>query len=79
MKTAAICVRKATEQNGVADESRSVTRQVEHARAYATAKGWTVVDEYVYMDDAISGAEFQDRPGYMRLLDALNPPRRSRC
>jgi DNA invertase Pin-like site-specific DNA recombinase len=71
--TAAIYARKSTEQNGIADEGKSVTRQVEHARAYATAKGWTVIDEYVYVDDAISGAEFQNRPGYMRLLNALKP------
>lgn len=73
MTTAAIYARKSTEQHGIADEGKSVTRQVEHARAYATAKGWTVVDEYVYVDDAISGAEFQNRPGYMRLLNALKP------
>ena len=33
--TAAIYARKSTEQNGVADESKSVARQVDHARAYA--------------------------------------------
>ena len=73
MRTAAIYARKSTEQNGVADESKSVTRQVDHARAFAAAEGWTVVDEYIYVDDAISGAEFQNRPGYMRLLNALKP------
>jgi DNA invertase Pin-like site-specific DNA recombinase len=39
---AAIYARKSTEQNGVADEQKSVARQVEHARAYADRKGWTV-------------------------------------
>ncbi len=34
--------RKSTEQNGVGDEEKSVTRQIEHARAYAARKGWTV-------------------------------------
>ena len=42
---AAIYARKSTEQNGVADEQKSVARQVDHARAYARAKGWTVDDE----------------------------------
>jgi hypothetical protein len=28
--TAAICARKSTEQNGVADEAKLVTRQIEH-------------------------------------------------
>jgi DNA invertase Pin-like site-specific DNA recombinase len=39
---AAIYARKSTEQTGVADEDKSVARQVEHATAYATRKGWTV-------------------------------------
>ena len=34
---AAILARKSTEQVGVTDEQRSVTRQVEHARAIAAA------------------------------------------
>ncbi|MCI0407339.1 MAG: recombinase family protein [Acidobacteria bacterium] len=55
---AAIYARKSTEQNGVGDEEKSVVRQVEHARAYATRKGWSVADEHVYMEDGISGAEF---------------------
>ena len=38
MTTAAIYARKSTEQNGIADEGKSVTRPFEHARAYATAK-----------------------------------------
>ena len=40
--SAAIYARKSTEQNGVADEQRSVARQVYQARQYATRKGWTV-------------------------------------
>ena len=35
----AIYARKSTEQVGVTDEQRSVTRQIEHARAYALARG----------------------------------------
>jgi site-specific DNA recombinase len=70
---AAIYVRKSTEQNGVADEQKSVARQAEHARQYAERKGWAVADEYVYVDDGISGAEFANRPGYLRLLNALKP------
>jgi DNA invertase Pin-like site-specific DNA recombinase len=65
---AAVYVRKSTEQNGVADEQKPVARQAEHARQYAERKGWTVADEYVYVDDGISGAEFAHRPGYLRLL-----------
>lgn len=39
---AAIYVRKSTEQHGVADEQKSVTRQIEHASEYAGGKGWMV-------------------------------------
>src|SRR6188508_231243 len=70
---AAIYARKSTDQSGVADDQKSVARQVEHARAYATRKGWTVVDEHVYVDDGISGAEFANRPGFLRLMNALKP------
>jgi DNA invertase Pin-like site-specific DNA recombinase len=70
---AAIYARKSTEQNGVPDEQKSVARQVEHATIYAVSKGWTVADEHVYVDDGISGAEFANRPGFVRLMNALKP------
>lgn len=73
---AAIYARKSTEQTGVADEARSVTRQIEHATLYANKKGWTVPDELIFVDDGISGAEFERRPGFQRLLASLKlrPP-----
>jgi site-specific DNA recombinase len=70
---AAIYARKSTDQNGLVDEARSVTRQIDHATAYALKKGWTVADEHVYVDDGISGAEFVKRPGFLRLMNALKP------
>jgi DNA invertase Pin-like site-specific DNA recombinase len=70
---AAIYARKSTEQNGVADEQKSVARQIEHARQYAIRKGCTVDDTYIYVDDGISGAEFANRPGFLRLMNALKP------
>ena len=73
MITAAIYARKSTDQSAVADEAKSVTRQIEHATAYAARKGWTVRDEHVYVDDGISGAEFANRPGFVRLMAALKP------
>lgn len=73
---AAIYARKSTEQNGIADEAKSVTRQIEHAREYAVRKGWTVADDSVFVDDGISGAEFDNRPGFQRLLsEAARRPR----
>jgi hypothetical protein len=38
LMTAAIYARKSTEQTGVADEAKSVARQVENARAFAVAR-----------------------------------------
>ncbi|HJZ60386.1 MAG TPA: recombinase family protein, partial [Gemmataceae bacterium] len=70
---AAIYARKSTEQNGVGDEDKSVTRQIEHAKAYAVKRGWLVADEHIYVDDGISGAEFVKRPGFLRLMNALKP------
>jgi site-specific DNA recombinase len=72
-RTAAIYARKSTNQSGVSDEQRSVARQVEHARAYAQRKGWAVSQEHVFVDDGISGAEFANRPGFLRLMNALKP------
>jgi site-specific DNA recombinase len=70
---AAIYARKYTEQNGVGDEEKSVTRQIEHAEAYAAQKRWAVYDEHIYVDDGISGAEFVKRPGFLHLMNTLKP------
>ena len=70
---AAIYARKSTEQTGTAEEAKSVTRQIDHARAYAAVKGWTIAEAHVYVDDGISGAEFAKRPGLVRLMNALTP------
>jgi site-specific DNA recombinase len=70
---AAIYARKSTEQAGVADDQKSVARQLDHARTYATAKGWMADDRYQYVDDGISSAEFANRPGFLRLMNALKP------
>jgi DNA invertase Pin-like site-specific DNA recombinase len=70
---AAIYTRKSTEQAGVGDDQRSIARQIEHARAYAAGKGLGVADEHVYVDDGVSGAEFTNRPSFVRLMNALRP------
>ncbi len=56
MKVAAIYARKSTEQN-VSDDAKSVTRQVDNARAFAAAQGWTVDDRFIFVDDGVSGAD----------------------
>ena len=63
----------------MADEQKSVTRQIEHTRQYATRKGWLLADDHVYVDDGISGAEFANRPGFLRLMNALKPRAPFRC
>ena len=56
---AAVYARKSTEQAGVADEQKSVTRQVEHARQYAEHKGW--VSQPFRLADAPSGSNSRKR------------------
>ena len=68
----AVYARKSTDQTGVADEQKSVSRQVQHARQYAERKGWIVADDHVHADDGISGAEFASRPGFLRLMNSLS-------
>ena len=70
---AAIYARKSNEQNDRSKEDTSCARQIAHARQFAVEKGWTVVDEYVFEDDGIGGAEFAKRPGFLRLLNSLKP------
>jgi site-specific DNA recombinase len=70
---AAVYARKSTEQHEVAEDARSVTRQIERATQYAGTKGWVVAAEHIYSDDGISGAEFEKRPGFLRLMNALRP------
>ena len=70
---AAIYARKSTDQTGVSDAEKSVARQIDHGRAYAERKGWAVADAHIYVDDGISGAEFANRPGFVRLMNALTP------
>src|SRR5579862_3514300 len=72
MIAAAVYARKSTDQH-VTDEQKSVERQIENARAYAVRQGWTVADEHIYVDDGISGAEFANRPAFVRLMAALSP------
>lgn len=67
---AVIYARRSVEERGKADESKSVTRQVENARAFATSNGWQVVPELVFVDDGISGAEFEKRPRFQEMLAA---------
>jgi site-specific DNA recombinase len=66
-KTAAIYARKSNDQN-VDSDDKSVTRQIENARAFAQARGWTVVAEFT--DDGISGAETRRLVAKQRMMAA---------
>ena len=72
---AAIYARKSPNPDAaaIADDARSVIRQVERARQYAARKGWTVAEAHIYQDDQISGAEYARRPDFLRLMNALKP------
>jgi DNA invertase Pin-like site-specific DNA recombinase len=69
---AAVYARKSTEQTGADADAKSVARQIDNARAFAAAQGWTVHDSFIYADDAISGAEIKKLVNRQRLLDAVD-------
>lgn len=69
---AAIYARKSNEQRDRADEEKSVARQISRGREFAERKlGSEVPDEFIFIDDAISGAEFDKRDDLLRLLRFL--------
>ena len=68
---AAIYARKSTDDNDKTADNKSVTRQVDHAKKYASSNGWSVDEDHIYIDDGISGAEFRNRPGLLKMLDHL--------
>lgn len=68
---AAVYARKSTSQNGIAEDQKSVARQIDQARGFAAAKGWTINEDTVFVDDGISGAEHERRPGFVALLAAV--------
>src|SRR5882672_8050722 len=65
---AAIYARKSNEQNDVAEEQKSVTRQIDGARAFITSKGWTLAERQVYKDDGVSGALFANRAEFQHMM-----------
>ena len=53
------------------EDHKSTTRQTEQAARYVERHGGAVLADHVYVDEDISGAEFQDRPGLLRFLNVL--------
>ncbi len=53
----------------------SIADQIRKCREYATRQGWVVLDEHVYVDEAVSGTS-TERAGLQRLLAAAISPAR---
>ena len=53
----------------------SIDDQLRVCREYAERQGWSIAEEQVYKDEALSGAG-SDRPGFTRLIRAAlsQPP-----
>lgn len=66
MMRCAIYTRRSTDEH----QAASLGVQQEEAERYITAKGWTLDPAHVFVDDAISRAEFKKRPGLIALLRA---------
>jgi DNA invertase Pin-like site-specific DNA recombinase len=69
--TAAAYLRKSTEDERTAADGKSIERQREGCATFAEKRGWAVNPDHVYVDDGISGAEFVNRAGLQRLLQAV--------
>src|SRR5436190_8329272 len=68
MKAAAIYARKSTEQTNTVDEAKSVGRQIEGGRRFITSQGWTLDEAHIYTDDGVSGALFENRGDFRRMM-----------
>lgn len=51
---------------------RSIDDQVRNCRQYAHSTGWSVLEDHVYEDRAVSGASTVGRQGLQQLLQAAN-------
>jgi len=48
----------------------SLDVQIEEARRFAAGKGWTLLENHIYIEDAVSRAEFKKRPALLKLICA---------
>ena len=65
MMRAAIYARRSTDEH----QAASLDVQLGEARAYCEAKGWAVDEAHVFIEDAVSRAEFVKRPALIRMLN----------
>jgi site-specific DNA recombinase len=64
MMQAAIYARRSTEEH----QAASLDVQVGEAKKFIQRKGWTLAPSHIFVDDAVSRAEFKKRPALLRLL-----------
>ncbi len=62
---AALYARKSTDER----QATSLQLQTSEAREYAKTKGWTIDDRHVFVEEAVSRAEFVKRPAWFALQD----------
>ena len=62
----ALYIRRSTEEH----QAASIEVQLEEAKRYTAEKGWLLDPKHIFVDDAISRAEFKKRPGLIAMLNA---------
>src|SRR5258708_39727504 len=65
---AAVYARLSKEDTRTAGDN-GTARQLELGRGFVVKNGWTVNESYVLADAGVSGANFDHRPGLVRLLE----------
>ena len=63
---AAIYARRSTDEH----QAASLDVQVGEARRFIEKKGWTIPEQHIYLEDAVSRAEFKKRPALIAMLNA---------
>jgi DNA invertase Pin-like site-specific DNA recombinase len=61
-----IHARRSTDEH----QAASLDVQLGEARTYCASKGWSVDEQHVFIEDAVSRAEFVKRPALIRMLNA---------
>lgn len=66
MTRAAVYARRSTDEH----QEASLDVQQEEALRYAQSKGWSVDPAHIYLEDAVSRAEFKKRPALIAMMNA---------
>ncbi len=70
------CYARKSQEDDRSADAQSTQRQIDRAREFAKAKGWTFSEDHIWIDNGVSGAEWKDRHAFNALLDVLEgkPP-----